>query len=253
MATKMEAIVLRTIDYGENNKILTLLTATFGKIAGLARGAKKPQSPLGAVSQPFTYGSYILHIGQGQGMGTIFQADLLDSFRPVREDLYKTAYASYVLELADRFTEEREPSQGMFLLVLTTLQHLKEGKDPEILARLMELNMLDVAGIRPDLHHCAHCYRPLEQSIRFSILHGGPLCGDCHHSDERAVWTKPATLKVLQNLQRLDVRRLGETRVSPDVKRQMNKIMRQYFDEYSGVHLRSRNFLEQLHKYELDS
>jgi DNA repair protein RecO (recombination protein O) len=251
MATKADAIVLRTVDYGENHKILTLLSLQFGKIAALARGAKKPQSPLGAVSQPFTYGSYILHIGQGQGMGTIFQADLLDSFRPIREDLFKASYASYVLELVDRFTEEREPSQGMFWLLLTTLHHLKDGKDPEILARLVEMKMLDAAGIRPELYHCAHCFRPLEISIRFSILHGGPLCGDCHSADERAIWMKPVTLKLLRTLQRLDIGRLGETRVGDDVKRQMNKIMRQYFDEYSGVHLRSRNFLDQLHKYEL--
>ncbi|HEU4965514.1 MAG TPA: DNA repair protein RecO [Bacilli bacterium] len=250
MATKMEAIVLRTVDYGENNKILTLLTLQLGKIAALARGAKKPQSPLSAISQPFTYGSYIIQIGATQGMGTIYTADLLDSFRPIREDLYKTAYASYILELVDKFVEDREPSQGLYLLVLTTLQHLKEGKDPEIVARLVELNLLEVAGLRPELYQCAHCYRPLESSIRFSILHGGPLCGDCHAADERAVWMKPVTLRLLQTLQRLDIRRLGETRVGPDVKRQLNKILRLYVDEFSGVHVRSRNFLDQLHKYE---
>ncbi|MGZ4121746.1 MAG: DNA repair protein RecO [Tumebacillaceae bacterium] len=247
---KVEAIVLRTIDYGENNKILTLLTPQLGKIAAMARGAKKPASEIGAISQPFTYGSYLLMIGD-KGMGTVAQGESIDSFRSIREDLFKTAYASYLAELADRFTEERQPSQGLFLLLLTMYSYLAEGKDPEVLARLFEVKMLDMGGIQPDLYHCAHCYKPLETSIRFSIMHGGPLCGNCHGADERSVWIKPVALKILQTFQMIDVRRLGETRIGPDVKRQLGKVLRQYYDEYSGIQLRSRAFLDQLHKYEL--
>ncbi|MFD2171088.1 DNA repair protein RecO [Tumebacillus lipolyticus] len=248
---KVDAIVLRTVDYGESNKILTLLSDTHGKFGAMARGAKKPQSQLNSVSQPFVHASYMITIGEGRGMGTIMQAELYDSFRTIGEDLFKAAYASYVVELADRFVEEREPSRGVFLLILTLLTHLAEGKDPEILVRLCEMKMLDLAGIRPELFHCAHCFRQLEQSIRFSIKHGGPLCGDCHHADERAIWMKPVALKLLQTFQTMDVRRLGEVKVGDDVRRQLGKIMKQYLDEYSGVSFRSRTFLEQLHKYDL--
>ncbi|ASS76081.1 DNA repair protein RecO [Tumebacillus algifaecis] len=248
---KVEAIVLRTVDYGESNKILTLLSDTHGKFGAMARGAKKPQSQLNSISQPFAYGMYMVAIGEGRGMGTIIQAELHESFRAIREDLFKAAYASYVVELADRFVEEREPSQGVFLLVLTMLTHLEDGKDPEILVRLCEMKMLDLAGIRPELHHCAHCYKPLMQAVRFSIIHGGPLCGDCHHSDERAIWIKPVTLKLLQTFQGMDVRRLGDIKVGNDVRLQLGKVMKQYIDEYSGVTFKSRTFLEQLHKYDL--
>lgn len=248
---KVEGIVLRTIDYGENHKILTVLTVHYGKIAMLARGAKKPHSQLGAVSQPFTYGMYVLMIGE-KGMGTLTQGEVIDSYRDVRVDLVKAAHASYFCELVDRFTEEREPSHGLFLLLDTQLKYLATGKDPDVLARLFEVKMLDIAGIRPDLHHCAACYRPLDASIRFSILHGGPLCSDCHGADERAVWIKPVTLKLLQTFQQMDVRRLGEVNVSPTVKRQLGKVLRQYMDEYAGVQLRSRAFLDQLQKFELD-
>ncbi|MCX7570831.1 DNA repair protein RecO [Tumebacillus sp. DT12] len=249
---KVEAIVLRTVDYGETHKILTLYSAQMGKIAALARGAKKPRSDLAAVCQPFTYGTFLLYIGERQGMGTISQAEVLDSFRAIREDLFKAAYASYVAELTDRFCADREPSPSLFLLLQTVLHYLTdEDKDPEVLVRLYETKMLDLAGIRPELYHCAHCFRPVETSIRFSILHGGPLCGACHQSDERAVWMKPVTLKLMQTFQGMDVRRLGQTRVGDDVKRQLNKILRQYLDEYSGVQFRSRGFLDQLHKYEI--
>jgi DNA repair protein RecO (recombination protein O) len=249
---KIEAIVLRTVDYGENNAIITLLSPQTGKIAAMARGAKKPNSPLRAVSQPFTYGSYLLTLGP-VGMGTVVQAELIDGFRSVREDLFKAAYASYFVEMADRFSEEREPSQGLFLLILTMLTYLAGGKDPEVLARLCEVKMLDWIGIRPELYHCAHCFRPVEKAIRFSVRHGGPLCENCHPADERAVWIKPITLKLLQTFQRMDVRRLGETRLGPDVRRQLGKVLRQYYDEYSGVALRSRAFLDQLHKYDFET
>jgi DNA repair protein RecO (recombination protein O) len=248
---KVDAIVLRTLDYGESHQILTLLTATYGKIAVMARGAKKPSSQLRSISQPFTYGTYLLMLSE-RGMGTVAQAELIDSFRKIREDLFKTAYASYMMELVDRCSEEREPSAGLFLLALTLLSYLADGKDPEVLTRLTEVKMLDFAGIRPELFHCANCGRAIESSIRFSITLGGPLCGDCQPSDERAIWIKPATLRLLQTFQAMDVRRLGEINVGADVRRQMSKVLRQYLDEYSGVQLRTRAFLDQLHKYDLD-
>lgn len=247
---KTEGIVLRATDYGETNKIVTLLTAKFGKIAVLARGANKPQSRLSSVSQPFVHGQWLLY-GGNAGMFSVSQADLVNSFRAVREDLYLSACAAGMIELADRVLEERQPYPGAFRLLLKMLEHLAAGKDPDILLLIFEMKMFHAAGIQPDLGHCGHCGKPLDSAIRFSVRQGGPLCPQCHDSDPHAVWMKPAAYKLLRLFQTVDTARLGNIRVGQEVKQQLDKIHRQYLEEHGGIRLKSRQFLDQLIKYGL--
>lgn len=105
MLIKSEGIVLRTTDYGETNKIVTLLTREHGKIGVMARGAKKSNSRLSAISQPFLYGTFLIQ--SSTGLGTLQQGEMIESMRAIREDLFLTAYAAYMTELMDKGTEEK--------------------------------------------------------------------------------------------------------------------------------------------------
>lgn len=105
MLIKSEGIVLRTTDYGETNKIVTLLTRKHGKIGVMARGAKKSNSRLSAISQPFLYGTFLIQ--SSTGLGTLQQGEMIESMRAIREDLFLTAYAAYMTELMDKGTEEK--------------------------------------------------------------------------------------------------------------------------------------------------
>lgn len=105
MLIKSEGIVLRTTDYGETNKIVTLLTREHGKIGVMARGAKKSNSRLSAISQPFLYGTFLIQ--SSTGLGTLQQGEMIESMRTIREDLFLTAYAAYMTELLDKGTEEK--------------------------------------------------------------------------------------------------------------------------------------------------
>ncbi|GAX91509.1 DNA repair protein RecO [Effusibacillus lacus] len=247
---KTEGIVLRAINYGETNKVVTLLTAKYGKVAVLAKGANKPQSRLVPVSQPFVHGTWLLY-GGNTGMFSVSHADLLNSFRPIREDLFLSAYAACMTEITDRVLEERQAYPGSFHLLLQMLGYLVEGKDPEVLLRIYESKMFFVAGIQPNLARCGNCGNMLQSSVRFSIQAGGPLCDQCRETDPYAVWMKPATFKLLRLFQEIDVSRLGSINVGNDVKQQLGKIHKQYLEEHAGIHLKSKQFLDQLHKYGL--
>src|SRR5690606_15477599 len=115
LLNKWEGIVLKSMPYGESNKIVTLYTREAGKMTAMARGAKKPASRLSAVTQTFTYGYYLLRTGRG--MGTLEQGEPIDSMRHIREDLEATAYASYIVELIDRLTDDRGASPNVFGLL----------------------------------------------------------------------------------------------------------------------------------------
>lgn len=110
MLVKWEGIVIRSVDYGESSKVVTLFTRENGKLGVMARGAKKTKSRLAAVSQLFSHGYFLCKAGPGAGMPDLSQGDILDSFRDMRQSLTATAYAAYIAELLDRLTHEREPN-----------------------------------------------------------------------------------------------------------------------------------------------
>ena len=106
---RTEAVVLRTRNLGEADKILTLFSDKRGKIRAVARGSRRPRNHLMGVSQPFTYGSFLIF--KGKNLDSVSQGSIIDAQVYLREDLLKMAHASYI-ELVDRLTEEYDPNQA---------------------------------------------------------------------------------------------------------------------------------------------
>ncbi|HET7657953.1 MAG TPA: DNA repair protein RecO [Bacillales bacterium] len=250
MLQKAEGLVLRTVDYGETNKIVTLFTREMGKVALFASGAKKTRSRLAATTQPFTYGSYLFFIGKG--LGSIRQGEIIDSFRTLRNDLFRTAYAAYVAELMDKLTDDRSPNPFLFELLYQTLHYIDEEVDPEVMTFIFEVKMLEVAGIRPKLNGCVQC-KNQDGPFVFSIREGGLLCSRCRTIDPHHIPISEASLKLLRLFTQINLSRLGKVSVKPETKRELKNVLSSYYEEYSGVKLKSRRFLDQLEKLEPDS
>ncbi|MBN6186166.1 DNA repair protein RecO [Aneurinibacillus sp. BA2021] len=243
MIGKAEGIVVRTTDYGEANKILTVYTREAGKISIMARGAKKSKSRFTAVSQLFTYGYFLYQVSSG--MGSLTQGDLLNSFRAVREDLTKTAYAVYMAELLDRLTEAKEPNPYLFEMMLYALKWMEEGKDPEIVARLFEMKMLYVAGCRPQFTGCMSC-GAMDVPYFVSMYEGGFVCQSCQRQDASLIAVSPGTVKILRLLQHITMQQLGNVSVKPETKQQLRRVLYAFLEDCTGMHLKSRRFLDQI-------
>src|SRR4051794_19055885 len=114
MLQKCEGIVIRRTAYGENNKIITIYTRELGKIGVMARGASKPNSRLSAVTQLFCSGYFL--VTTSTGLGSLQQGEMVDSLRFIREDLFATAYASYIVELLDKSVEDKKPNPYLYEL-----------------------------------------------------------------------------------------------------------------------------------------
>lgn len=243
MLQKVEGIVIRTTDYGETNKIITIYTRELGKVGVLARGARKVKSRLSSVSQLFTYGLYLVQIGSG--LGTLQQGELLSSMRGLRENIDQTAHAAYIAEITDKFTEEKKVNPYIFELLFQTFTNINEGKDLDVITFIFELKMLDVSGIAPFLNGCVLC-KSQEGSFSFSIKEGGLLCHRCQRHDPYHLQISWKTVKLLRVLYLFDLSRLGNISVKEETKREIRKLLNEYYDEYSGVYLKTRRFIEQL-------
>lgn len=250
MLYRVEGIVLRSIEYGEGNAIVTLLTGEYGKVGLMIRGAKKARSKHSAASQPYTYGEYTYYKSAGSAgtLGTLNHADLFDAFPGIRSDVRRSAHAAYIAELADRLLPDGEASSALFELVKGSFEALSAGKDPPIVGAIAELRLFHFAGVAPVTDRCAECGRTPEagEEAFWSPQAGGLLCSRCRVRERDAVMLAPGARKLLPVLQRTDPRRLGAVRVGQPTRVAIRGALSAWFDRHVDVKLRSKAVLEQV-------
>ncbi|MFD1177794.1 DNA repair protein RecO [Paenibacillus puldeungensis] len=249
MLYRVEGIVIRSMDYGEGNKIITLCTEQYGKVGVLARGAKKIKSRHAALTQLFTYGEYVF-FRQNNGLGTLNSGEIIESHSSLREDLYLAAYASYACELLDRTLQDEEVGSFWFTQLKACLSGLSLGKDPQIVMNLFEMKVLQAAGYGPSFTSCISCGKT-EESVYVSPRLGGKLCSSCRHHDPAALKVSPQAIKLLALFEKMDLRRLGNVEVKTTTKAELKTVMRAFMDMQLGLKLKSLSFLDQLDKYEI--
>jgi DNA repair protein RecO (recombination protein O) len=246
MLHRTEGIVIRSTDYGEGNKIITLLTPDYGKQGVVVRGARKPKSRYGALAQLFTYGDYSFY--KSGSLGTLNSGEVIEPFRELREQLELAAYAAYAAELTDRAISDEESGAYLFHQLKAALGALAAGKDPQTVTRAYEMKVASAAGYAPMLTECAGCGRN-EGPFRFSAQAGGALCGLCRHRDPAALELDETVWKLLRVFAALDLRRLGNTDLKESSKKQLQAALRRWLDAHLGLQLKSRHFLDQWEKH----
>lgn len=254
MLYTVEAIVIRSIDYGEGNKIITLYARETGKIAVIARGAKKLNSRHSAASQLFTRGLYTYYLSRSGQMGNLNSAEIIHAHHKLREDLLMTAHASYIAEMTDRMVGDFDGSSFLFEQLTSALAAIEDNKDFEIVTNIYEMRILELSGYAPILDRCASCAISTSEVIpgaswKFSAAMGGFLCPNCYAADLRALPVSDPARKLLALFQRLDLRNLGNIDVKDTNKRQIAACLRAYMDHHLGVDWKSRRFLDQLDKF----
>jgi DNA repair protein RecO (recombination protein O) len=249
MLTKVEGIVIRNSDYGEGNRIVHLFTRELGKIPLMVRGAKKSKSRFAVASQLFAYGEYIFY-GSGN-MPSLNQTEIYNTYGSIQKDLMRMSYGSYIIEFLFKLTEDRERNPYVFELLKQTLDQLSEGKDVEIITRIFEMKMLSLAGVSPELGGCVSCHTE-DQPFRFSVKEGGFTCLQCSAQlDPHSIPVNPATVRLLRLFKAFDLTRLGSIDVKDETRKQLSQVIKRFIDEHIGVRLKTRDFIEQLHKYDL--
>jgi DNA repair protein RecO (recombination protein O) len=249
MLHRVQGIVLRSMDYGEGNKILTIFSRELGKVSVMARGAKKVKSRHTAVTQIFTFADFVF-FRTGSSMGSLNSAEIIEPFHKLREHLHMSAYAAYLCEMTDRMIGEEDRDPFLFEQLKASFEAYAEGKDLEIVTHLYEMKVLALAGYMPILEHCAVCGSDKEPS-RFSPQLGGKLCSTCTYKDLQAIEITNRTLKLLRLFKDTDIRRLGQIDVKAETKLQLKSCMRGYMDAHIDIRFKSRAFLDQMEKYNL--
>ena len=227
MHGKTEGIVLKEFRYKETSKILTIFTKRYGKINAMARGAYRAKSQLIANTQPFSYNNY--YFFKGKSFYYINQADIIDSFYPIRENIHRVMYGSYLLELIDKSTLEEEENEKLFLLLikgLTLLSRLEEDFLKFILA--YELKYISFLGYRPFLECCVVCNRKKFSSFKFSIDNGGIICSNCFPLEPYCENMDISMYKAMKTLLYTPLDNLSSIIIPKDTMFKLHEIMVKY-------------------------
>jgi DNA repair protein RecO (recombination protein O) len=168
-------IVLRTYKLGEADRIVVFVTRGHGKVRAVAKGVRKTKSRFGSRLEP---GSHVaLQLYEGRELDIVTQAESVDHFRAIRDDLDRLAGAQVMLEATDQVSQEREPDARLYQLLLGALRTLA-GTGGALVAPAFLLKLLSADGVRPLVEQCASCGEdtPL---VAFDLGAGGLLCGSC--------------------------------------------------------------------------
>ena len=252
---RTEAIVLRRKDIGEADRILTLFTPQQGKVRVVAKGIRKPRSRKAGHLELFTCVKLLLAVGRD--LDIITQAEGVDPYRPLRDDLLRSAYGAYMVELLDRFTPDNEENAELYDLLRQGLTWAATADHLGLAARYYELHLLGLAGYQPQLRRCVSCGRELAAEDQFfSALEGGVICPAC--AEERAggpgvsgrLRLSLAALKLLRFMQANPYAKVAALSVSARTQTEVEYVLARYITETLERQLKSVEFLKLIRRGE---
>jgi DNA repair protein RecO (recombination protein O) len=241
---RSKGIVLKAMDYRESDKIVTIFTEKEGKISAVAKGTKKPNSSLRACVQPFVFSS--LYFSQGKSMDIITQGKLLDFFGNSREDLLRTLYCIYIMELLDKSLMDKVKMPELFHIALTVLQIIDQVGYNPLLIRFFEMRLLTNLGYKPFLLECVSCGKKQKNFSCFSPAEGGVICDECKSNISGSLPISGEVLSIMKLLITADPGILNKLKVTDSAQSRLEHILESYLEYHLERKFNLKNTIRKL-------
>jgi len=241
------AVVLNCQDFGELDKKVALFTRDFGRLNGIAKGAKKSKKRFGANLDLFAYVDVVFFEGHSS-LARIEESSFIRPFKDLTSDLLKFSHASYLIQLVDEMTGERQKEKSLFEHLVYFLTLLDDGSPKEDLLRIFEIRLLGTLGFKPRLDGCFKCaqFPDGRKHAWFSVARGGMLCARCAKGLEDLLPVSLDTSKVMRFAQNLNLQSLGYLSFSKQVLSEFKQILPAFIHYHLGKRTKSGDFLNKL-------
>jgi DNA repair protein RecO (recombination protein O) len=241
-----DAIVLRRLDYGEADRIVTLLTREYGKLAAIAKGARRGKSKVQGSLDLFERSNMML--AKGRNLDVVAQVERRGDARHISGNLQRTAYACLVAEVVDKVLEDRHPVDEIFDLVVMTLGDLNiVDRSPRADGAWFLMRILDVLGYLPQLRDCPSCAAELpEEPGWFSPLLGGVLCARCGAHDQAGSPVSVNGLKVMRLMAGGQRELYDRLRLSSELLHEIEQALEAQLEYHLDRHLKSLDFIRSI-------
>ena len=237
-----KGLVLYNRNFRENDKLVKIFTEQAGKRMFFVKHARN--SKLNPVVQPLVVADFLMKIND-DGLSYIDDYQEVTTFQHINHDLFTMAYATYVVALADASIQDNEIDSALFAFLQKTLELMEQGLDYEVLTNIFEIQILTRFGIGLNFNECVFCHR-VGQAFDFSFKYGACLCPEHYHEDERRCHLNPNIPYLLNQFQAIDFETLETISLKPKIKQDLRKFIDQIYEEYVGIHLKSKKFIDSL-------
>lgn len=244
MIEKVEGIILSTNNYSDSSKIINVITKQHGIISMIAKGCKNIKSNLRSSTDKLTYGYFNIYYKKNK-LSILSSVDIIDNFKSIKKDITKISYASYLLDLTGQVIKQTH--KDLFELLINSLIKINENYDPLVIMNILELKYLYYLGVMPVIDSCAKCGTK-NNIATISASSGGYVCNNCL-TNEKILSDK--TIKLIRMFYYLDISKITKLEISKDIKNEINTFINEYYDNYTGLYLNSKNFLNNLNKLNL--
>jgi DNA repair protein RecO (recombination protein O) len=245
------AIVIRSLNYSESDKIVTFFTKDFGKLKGIAKGARRSKKRFQNALGLFSHLRLIFFDKEGLGLVRAESCDILHSFPKIREDLRKIVYGNYYLELANEMAGEREVNREAFELLLSFLSNLEETAPQEEQLRLFEIRMLSLFGYRPNMRRCDLCKRDWEDlkeipAVFFSPERGTLVCEKCSKTRNDLIPLSLGTARLIEMVSQMELCKVERMRFTFQALSESRELLPKFICYQLGKELKSLKALNNI-------
>ena len=240
MIEKVEGIILSISDYQESSRILQVLTKEHGLIGIIAKGCKSVKSPLRAACNSYTYGYFYIYYKENK-LSLLSNVDIINSYSNIRLDIELISYMAYLCDLTYQVVKQNDDS-NIFDILINALDKINNKLNPLIITNIVELKYLDYLGISLNLDSCVKCGNK-EDIVTIDGDDGGFICKNCYTNQ---VIVDKKTIKLIRMYYLVDIKTISTIKISDVVSREINNFINTYYDRYTGLFLKSKEFLNKL-------
>ncbi|MCM1370595.1 MAG: DNA repair protein RecO [Clostridium sp.] len=238
---KVEGIVLNEKAYGETSKIINLITKEYGIIGVIAKGARTLKSDFRVTTTKLSYGYFNISYKEGK-LSTLISVDLINPLKNIMKDIEKISYSTFILEITEQVI--KQTNKKIFDIMISSLIKIDEGYNPKIIMNIIELKYLDYLGVMPILDSCSVC-GTTTNIVTLSSDKGGYVCSNCK-TTEKIISDK--SIKLIRLFYYVDISKISKLEVSNTCQNEINEFLDNYYDRYTGLYLKSKNFIKNLEK-----
>ena len=238
MLKEIEGIIIREIPYGETSKIIHVYTNE-GVISIMCKGAKTLKSHFRATNLKFTYGRFNIYYKENK-LSTLRSVDIINPLSKIKNDITLLSYINYITELTTQIL--KQTTEDIYEDYLNTILKIESGLDPLIMSNILEIKYLDYLGVGLNLDSCVSCGRKVN-IITIDGDRGGYICTNCYQNE---LIVDKKTIELLRMYYYVDIKSISKLKISDKVKNEINHFLNTYYDRYTGLYLKSKDFLKKL-------
>lgn len=240
MISKFEGIIISETPYGDNSKIVNVLTKERGVIGIMCSNVKSIKNPLRTKILKFTYGYFHINYNENK-LSKLVDVDIIDNLTNIKNNIELISYMSYITDLTYQVVKQNN-DLDIYEIFINTVIKLNEQKNPLILTNILELKYLDYLGVGLNLDSCIKCGSK-KNIVTLDPDEGGYICQNCYTNEHIL---DPKSIKLIRMYYLIDIKTITDIKISNQTAQEINYFLDKYYERYTGLYLKSKAFLKKL-------